>query len=660
MSVKVKILFPLLVLLLFRMITYPSGLKAEKKFRFGTWTYGQGGKEGHAYPTPDSLMKVLANTLKFNYLQDTSKDTARFNAIQKYGLKIASQIYDSTLIHNGPYYYSFTHHKVWEAEGNEGHPAGLNLQHPDNDIIVDGNTVAYRVLAGVDAPGLVQWGPLSGYKQDILFRGSPAKEVYIPYTASYRVKAGPDPNKNFNDTVTVLSVTWGVDTLAVDTLWDSDFPADTMSYYLEQKLTWDTQHFCSEHDICKGQVGPIEYQVYWFGKRDFYIDKVTLYDEDGFRLLNGEVDEEIYTHIREFFKDSSSLDAWYMREELHGSGDDADAIEPWAYIERLLADSSEMGVGSMHYTDHIPYFLDQVKPKVLLIHRYNLNGEYYTKKWGKWIHRSSVSYSSDYSGSDSANLQTAWDNLVTHLDKFNDMCQERGINYIATLQGHSWACTLDNTAGSAFPDTTGWYYFLRPVTGYELECQANLAVAHGAKGVLYWKYWSGHYYPCCPPSGLFYKGADSCETNDTTKWCWIKNKIGPYFEALGETYYNLTWLGAGSSAEVASIDSTFIDSVKSQEYPDSAYIEVAFFKDTAGAVDTNYFMLVNRRCLTEEEQKVTCYIDKGGTYLIVDLCASVDGSCISDTTLAGDIDGTIPFTTHLDPGEGKLFKMVPR
>jgi len=98
-----------------------------------------------------------------------------------------------------------------------------------------------------------------------------------------------------------------------------------------------------------------------------------------------------------------------------------------------------------------------------------------------------------------------------------------------------------------------------------------------------------------------------------------------------------------------------MNSIESYEFPDSPYVEVGFFKDISDVVDTNYFMLVNRRCLESESQSVTSFINKGGTYLIVDLSED-------DTTLAGyDTSvGAIPFTTHLNPGEGKLFKVVPR
>jgi hypothetical protein len=52
---------------------------------------------------------------------------------------------------------------------------------------------------------------------------------------------------------------------------------------------------------------------------------------------------------------------------------------------------------------------------------------------------------------------------------------------------------------------------------------------------------------------------------------------------------------------------------------------------------------------------VTSYIDKSGEYMVIDLY-------LNDTVLVDYNESleTIPFTTRLEPGQGKLFKLVPR
>jgi hypothetical protein len=125
---------------------------------------------------------------------------------------------------------------------------------------------------------------------------------------------------------------------------------------------------------------------------------------------------------------------------------------------------------------------------------------------------------------------------------------------------------------------------------------------------------------------------------------------------LGECAHELDWLGAGLNTDTDTIGGCFIDSLKSDKYAsDTAYIHLAFFEDDA---DTDYVMLINRRCLSTEEQNVTVYIDSAQIGDSKKMWYVID-QYSQDTTLTGAINGSIPFTTHLEPGEGKLFKLVP-
>jgi hypothetical protein len=86
----------------------------------------------------------------------------------------------------------------------------------------------------------------------------------------------------------------------------------------------------------------------------------------------------------------------------------------------------------------------------------------------------------------------------------------------------------------------------------------------------------------------------------------------------------------------------------------TTYVEVGFFEDDA---DTDYFMLVNRQCLENEDESVIVYIDNNAIgeekmWYVIDQYSQ-------DTTFTGAMNEAIPFTTHLEPGEGKLFKLAP-
>ncbi len=126
-------------------------------------------------------------------------------------------------------------------------------------------------------------------------------------------------------------------------------------------------------------------------------------------------------------------------------------------------------------------------------------------------------------------------------------------------------------------------------------------------------------------------------------------------EAMGAVFNELTWQGSGFHEDVATVTGSFMDSLKAApgETLSTTYVEVGFFEDDA---DTNYFMLVNRQCLENEDQSVIAYLDSavldgGKMWYVIDQYSQ-------DTTFTGAINGSIPFATHLEPGEGKLFKLA--
>jgi hypothetical protein len=135
-------------------------------------------------------------------------------------------------------------------------------------------------------------------------------------------------------------------------------------------------------------------------------------------------------------------------------------------------------------------------------------------------------------------------------------------------------------------------------------------------------------------------------------WSAVRG-VNAIIDSIGWLFVDTSsWQGAGQGDTVNLIHGSFISHLKSAEFT-SPWIEVGFFKDT---VNTNYFMLVNRRCLSTEAQNVTIYLDSAKIgnkkmWYVIDQYSR-------DTTFTGAINGDIPFTTHLDPGEGKLFKLV--
>jgi hypothetical protein len=636
---KSKIPLWLLVIILVLSTSPGSEMKAEEKFKFGTWTYNHWA--GKSQQIQEVLLSRLGDSLRFNYLVDVSWDSLRVGIMAEKNIRIAADNFGEDYVAPSPTFYSYAHYHPWEAEGNEGYSDSLRLKHGDHgQAVQDGDIVAWKVTAGEDTPGLIQWGP--DYGQDLKFFGT-ADEPWINYSVSYRIRTGSDPDTLFEDTLAILYVTkpyrdednnYCLDTCAVDTLWDSDF-ADTVNY-IESTITYRTQRFCDMLGICGRKTYGIEFKIHWFGRRDFYVDKVTLYDDLGYYLIQGEYDSNILTHINTYFNDSSVVDAWYMNEEL-GTLHDIDAFAPWRDVDSVLnsVNPQKRAFAALHYdTLDTRYIMDLLEPKELHVDRYPLGGEI-------------------------EDLQTAWNSFTSRLDNWKRLSLEKEVDFSITVQAFSaYVCTASDR--SVCPDSLGkWVWAARMPTTQELRCETNLSLAYGAKGVLYFKYADGRYTVVIEGDTIRWKtvnGLTDTSGHPTENWYYIRDVVGPFMEQMGETFYNLQWQGAGLCDTVSLIPNSFIDSVKSNEYaPDSIYAEVGFFKDDA---DTDYFMLVNRRCLPTEEQNVTVYIDSIEMGIEKKMWYVID-QYSKDTTFTGAINGAIPFTTHLDPGEGKLFKLVP-
>jgi hypothetical protein len=146
---------------------------------------------------------------------------------------------------------------------------------------------------------------------------------------------------------------------------------------------------------------------------------------------------------------------------------------------------------------------------------------------------------------------------------------------------------------------------------------------------------------------------ESLKDTPTDMWREIKDFRGPRMETLGPVFNQLDWQGACSDDSVGSfilrnLEPSYITNIVPQNhYP--PYVEVGFFKDG----DDHYFMLVNRRCLSEEGDSFRVFLEKdttGARFCVEDM---YDGSY----TWIDYCDYNTDFTVYLRPGEGRLFKI---
>ena len=620
-------MFAIVILLLSQFAA--MNLSMANEFKFGTWPYG-----GYT-ESPAEFFELLADTLEFNFLIARGTESNIISLLETEGIKIAAHNSSPSLIEI-PYYYSCSHYSVWEAEGNEFYHD--SLKYEIGRFVQDGDVGAWMVSFGLgDTAGLFQYGPY--YPQDVRFIGDPWSAPFVHYKATFKVKAGPDTTAG-DDPVAAMSVTVTyystVYTVVTDTLQDSDFIGFD---YIDDTLHYDSRYFHDSLQYTGMTIYGLEFRVHWFGKRDFYIDKVILCDGIGQELMMGLHDAEIRDYVYTYFVDSPAIYAWYLREEIPT----IDSYIPWRHVDNVLAsvDSEKRGFSALCSGWGGPReLLNVIEPKEHHIDCYPLYGK---RPWGG----DPVAYASDCPCGDSVSLQTAWNQVIQSFDINQRAALEKGIDFSTTVQAFSFY-RRDLPPG----DTLNWYWVWRVPTPYEVECQTNLSLGYGAKGVLYWKYWDGLYY-----SGDFLyqiaRGLIDSAGNKTENWYWIRDKTAPFIEKLGGIFYDLNWLGACFCDTVNDFallngQPSYIDAID-EHYHSPAYVEVGFFEDAAG-LDSSYFFLVNRRCLETEGDSFDVFVTKAdGPYQIRDVYTD---SVVDYVNGTGDY-----FTIYLGPGEGKLLRL---
>ena len=191
---------------------------------------------------------------------------------------------------------------------------------------------------------------------------------------------------------------------------------------------------------------------------------------------------------------------------------------------------------------------------------------------------------------------------------------------------------------------------------------------------------------CYHPTGIMFWKYDGSSADGASKGCYIVGQgvtsigetviddLNPYIKAIDYTYLGLTWDNAyhirpDSAMPACWIDTIYAVSNSSDSNPDLGWFHIGQF--TEGSA--RHVMLVNRACSQGENDptpapSVTATVkfdpsDLGlGNYVyIIDIATGTDADDwvgTPDTTYSAALNGTIPFTTVLGPGEGRLFKIV--
>jgi hypothetical protein len=220
-------------------------------------------------------------------------------------------------------------------------------------------------------------------------------------------------------------------------------------------------------------------------------------------------------------------------------------------------------------------------------------------------------------------------------------------------------------------------FIWRLPTRSELSALTFIAMCYPIKGLVYWRYDSvGGDEVLSTAEGI----TEYDEDGDWIKgilWGFLEDYISPYVKAYGDLYASETLIFDRTYKTNDSTDPPSAALVETIDYwsestnPDSGWFQVGEFHDASA----KYVMLVNRACNVDRstlapDMNVIVHFDTAAfdsDYLYVinladtayyDPVSPGGWQAIPDTTYTAALNGTIPFTTVLGPGEGRLFKIV--
>ncbi|MEW6027673.1 MAG: NHL repeat-containing protein, partial [Planctomycetota bacterium] len=136
--------------------------------------------------------------------------------------------------------------------------------------------------------------------------------------------------------------------------------------------------------------------------------------------------------------------------------------------------------------------------------------------------------------------------------------------------------------------------------------------------------------------------ADHTGAHREPQWSAVKN-LNAQIKALSSDLANLAWENTFRSVAPAG---SFITAVS------DSFVQVGLFHSKDNTND-KYFYLVNRHCLPTDTLTVTVNISNAEPFFITDM---LTGQPATGQLVAGT---GVPFSYKLQPGEGRLFRIVP-
>jgi hypothetical protein len=427
--------------------------------------------------------------------------------------------------------------------------------------------------------------------------------------------------------------------------------------------------------------GNHDYQVYWYGNKEIWIDQIECRDvctDTLFGFSETRIDslKDIVDYYYEM--NPGTLVGWYVNDEPF-----LNQLAPLDTVKTKIIDASTYNVTNMAAVSVPQFFnryLTEVENITELVHdEYRLYGD---RDCDGDINTDTLSY--PYQCDES--VQVVYDTLAARFQKAKEVADSREVPFWAVIQVQ--AENRPTTRTECINRYGGeWYPLYRDPIAGELRAQVYLALAYGAKAIWYflypsiyqeddqiiktvWEYqlgWDPDTLAYIPYwyRGLIDKayGAD-CYTSKNYKYYvvqGINDTLNVFSPILLDSQTNWDIASSSHPNSLPIVGSNLVIEDVTAENPSSGgpdppehtYVQVGIFTSSE-RFNPDYLMIVNRRSTAAETREITLDIRKEANrkYLIEDILSGQE--VLKET----NENSLFSYNITIDPGYGHLVKIT--
>ncbi|MGQ9702769.1 MAG: hypothetical protein ACUVQT_10025 [bacterium] len=518
-------------------------------------------------------------------------------------------------------WYTDLWHNLWESEENQ-----IYFLHAVGRAIYDAEAShdsAWVCSLNVHQPDTMQTGRWH-WQLRIPTNGHFANDS-VRYTARYWLKIDTFDNSS-NTPVCKLAICapeYDPDSIFKDTILRiKDFPGKN--------------RYCAFDLQFRKKPGSNEiiwYVIYWYGNVSLWADYVEVKDcyvdsllppiqayNDKLKAI-AQLYSPTYCQYKALFR-------FYLRDEPFYGHFAANRY----VMDFLKFDSSyqkgiqALGAGGRTFYQN---YADSVKPNELMFDYYPFRG---------------AGYSGGRTPEDSGSIfQNRLDELCTQLGNMRMVALENGLDFWSIPQAFG-------KYDSLHPDTGGSEGDWRLPTQRELRCATWLALAYGAKGIIYFRYRTRKTYELGYAEWL--RGLWRYDNAPREPQYSEVRHINSVLKEIGPLLFSLKSDTVFKSSDGIPQD-CFIKSVRILNLHDTL-IQIGTFHKMSNP-DDKYFIIVNRHCLASESLEVIVGFEDTLRYLY----DCYNKEIITHEWITGWPQTPYYYRIKLQPGQGRLFRVVP-